>query len=272
MAEEVNVHNGKTIAVISAKGGVGRTLISVNLAVALNKKNLNVCLVDADSQFGDVSLAMDLQPTFTMKEIVEELGSMDAGSISNYLTSHSSGIKVVPSPEKPEYAELVNTDSLLKVVDLLRNQMDYLVVDTEVGIGDQTVDILEHAHHILIVTNLEMTALKSTKLMLETLEKLGLREKVSLVVNRFDMDSLIKAEDVPEMMGCKEAIYLPNDFKISSQSMNLGIPLVISHAHSTLSKAFFKTAENMISDDVVSSGGKQTKSSFFRTGLFKKKK
>lgn len=108
--------------------------------------------------------------------------------------------------------------------------------------------------------------------MLETLEKLGLREKVKLVVNRFDMDSLIEAQDVPEMMGHKEAIFLPNDFKISSQSLNLGIPLVISQAKSSLSKAFFKTAENIISNHVALSSTKNKKNSLFNTKLFSKNK
>lgn len=264
--------NGKIIAVCSAKGGVGRTLISVNLAVALNKKNLQVCLLDADFQFGDVSLAMDLQPSFTIKEVMEELERMNESSILNYVTTHSSGVKVLASPEKPEFAELITNESLLKVVNLIREQTDYLVVDTGVGIQEQTIDMIEKADQILLLTNLEMTALKSTRLMLETLEKLGLSEKVILVVNRYDMDSLMEATDVPEMLGHQEVLYLPNDFKIASQSLNLGIPLVISQAKSQLSKAFFKTAESIISNQGIPNGGKQKKKSFFQTKLFSKKK
>ncbi|MFD1037353.1 CpaE family protein [Virgibacillus byunsanensis] len=270
MAEiKQQVDNGKTIAVCGAKGGIGRTLISVNLAIALSKKNLNVNLLDADFQFGDVSVAMDLQPSFTMKDVVGELKSIDESSINNYLTAHSSGVSVLPSPERPEFAELVTTDALLQVVDMLRKQSDYLVVDTGMGIQEQTLDVLEQADQILVVTNLEMTALKSTRLMLETLEKLGIREKVILVVNRYDMDSLIKAEDVPDMLGSKDTIFIPNDFKSASQSLNLGIPLVISRSKSNLSKAFFRIAEKLISNHGVSNEVRKSKK---RSKLFSRKK
>lgn len=271
MMPEANGKKAKMVAVCSAKGGVGRTLISVNLAIALNKKNLNISLLDGDFQFGDVSLAMDLQPTFTIKEIIEELGTVESNSINGYLTVHQSGVKVLPSPEKPEYAELVTSDVLLKVVELLRKQSDYLVVDTGIGIQDQTVDVLEQSDTILIVTNLEMTALKSTQLMLETLDKLGLRDKVTLVVNRYDMESLIKAEDVPEMIGHKQVIYLPNNFKIASQSLNLGIPLVVGQSKSNLSKAIFKTAETIISNQQHTIEGSKKKKGSVLGKMFNKK-
>lgn len=264
MANEEQDKKQKMIAVCSAKGGVGRTLISVNLAIALTKKNLSVTLLDGNFQFGDVSLAMDLQPSFTIKDVIEELSRLDTSTIGNYLTSHTSGVKVLPSPEKPEFAELITNEAALKVVDLLRPQSDYLIIDTCIGIGDQTVDLIDRADQIVIVTNLEMTALKSTRLMLETLDKLGLSKKVVLVVNRYDMDSLIKAEDVPDMIGHQQVIYLPNNFKTASQSLNLGVPLVVGQSKSNIAKALFKMAEHLISDQDVSVTTK-------KKGLFAKK-
>lgn len=270
MAEvEHPADNGKVIAVCSAKGGIGRTLISVNLAIALNKNNLNVNLLDADFQFGDVSVAMDLQPTFTIKDVVDEINSIDGSTISNYLTNHSSGVSVLTSPERPEFAELITTDALLKVVDMLRKKSDYLIVDTGIGIQEQTLDIMEQADQIMVVTNLEMTALKSTRLMLETLDKLGVRDKVVLVINRYDMDSLIKAEEVPDMLGHKKTIYIPNDFKTASQSLNLGIPFTMSRGKSNLSKAFFKLAENLISNQDSSNEVNKSKK---KSKLFSRKK
>lgn len=261
---------GKMIAVCSAKGGVGRTLISVNLAIALSKKNLDVRLLDGDFQFGDVGLALDLQPTFTIKDVIEELPAIDSGSISNYLAAHTSGVNVLPSPEKPEYAELITSEALSAVIGLLQASADYLVVDTGVGISEQTADLIDQADHILLVTNLEMTALKSTRLMLETLGKLGLTNKVTLAINRYDMESLIKAEDVPVMVGHKQVIYLPNNFKIASQSLNLGIPLVASRASSDLSKAFFRLAESFISNTETSGNAKKLKKLSFVSSLFSK--
>ncbi|MBM7572608.1 AAA family ATPase [Aquibacillus albus] len=238
----------KVVAVCSAKGGIGKTLLSVNLAVALNKNNLDVALMDADFQFGDVALALDLHPSFTIKDVIEELNQIDHTSIQDFLTEHATGVNILAAPEKPEYADLVTSEAVMKIIHLLKAQQDYLIVDNGIGIQEQSIDLLEQADKILLVTNLEMTALKNTKLMLETFRELGIRDKVSLVVNRYTMESLMEAKDVPEMLGEHHAFFIPNNFKLASQSLNLGLPFVLSQASSDLSKSIFKMAEGIASN------------------------
>lgn len=251
MAEQpsINSKQGQIIAVSGAKGGIGKTLLSVNLAVALNKKNMDVCIVDGDLQFGDVSLAMDIQPSFTIKDIVEEIGRGQEISVSGYLSSHISGVKVLASPEKPEYADLITNELLVNILDQLRSQYDYVVIDTCLGFQDETAEIMEIADQILIVTTLEMTSLKNTKLMLETMEQLGMREKAKLAINRYNMESLLKAEEAAEMLGNKNAYYIPNNFKLASQSINIGVPLTVEHSKSDIAKAVFKMAGDLSSSD-----------------------
>ena len=89
---------GEMIAVCSAKGGIGKTTLTVNLAVALLKKNFSVAVLDGDFQFGDVGLAIDLQTRFTMKEVVEGLETLDEHSLAGYLSKHESGVRVLPAP------------------------------------------------------------------------------------------------------------------------------------------------------------------------------
>ncbi|MCA1030990.1 AAA family ATPase [Bacillus timonensis] len=243
---------GEMIAVCSAKGGIGRTLLTVNLAVALFKKNIAISIVDGDLQFGDISLAMDLQSTFTMKDVVDDIDSLDEYSLANYLSSHESGVKVLSAPERPEYADLIDEKILNKMIDLLLIQHDYVVVDTGAGLNEKTLQVIEKADQVLVVTNLEMAALKNTKLMLETLEMLGLRDKVRLVVNRATMESVIQAADVSDILGESDPIYIPNDFQIASQSLNIGIPFVINQGKSELAKSVFKMAEQLTSRREIS--------------------
>lgn len=238
---------GELIVVCSAKGGVGKTTLAVNLAVALCKKNIQIGVLDGDFQFGDVSLAMDLHPTFSIKDVVEELANLDEYSLANYLIHHDRGAKVLAAPERPEYADLITEEVINKVIDLLLIQHDYVVVDTGIGLQDKTVNIIEKADQIVVVTNLEMTTLKNTKLMLETFELLGLRDKVQVVVNRSTMESVIQAADVPDILGEDEPFFIPNDFSTASQSLNIGIPFVISQGKSELSKSIFKMAEQLSS-------------------------
>ncbi|WP_064092018.1 AAA family ATPase [Rossellomorea aquimaris] len=238
---------GEMIAVCSAKGGVGRTVLTVNLAISLFKKNIGVSILDGDLQFGDIGLAMDLQSTFTIKDVMEEIAQLDEHTLISYLCKHDSGVRVLPAPDRPEFAELVTKEAIQKVIDLLLQEFSYLVVDTGVGLGEQTIELLEKADQILVVTNLEMATLKNTKLMLETLELLGIRDKVQIVINRSTMESVIGASDVPDILGIEDPIFIPNDFGVASQSLNVGIPFVINQGKTEIAKSIFKMAEQLTS-------------------------
>lgn len=236
-------HSGKVIAVCSAKGGIGRTILTVNLAVALSKKNTSVAVMDGDFQFGDVGLALDLQSTFTIKDVVDSLGTLDENSLTGFLTAHESGIKVLPAPERPEFADLLTKEAVNTTIALLRKQYEYVVIDTEAGLNEHTINIIDQADQILVVTNLEMTALKNTKLLLETMGILGLQPKVRVIINRANMESVIKAEEAAKILDTENPIYIPNDFQICSQSINIGIPFVMNQGKTQVAKGVFKMAE-----------------------------
>lgn len=250
--EQPRKKRGEMIAVCSAKGGVGRTTLTVNLAISLFKKNIKVSVMDGDFQFGDVGLAMDLQSTFTIKDVMEELESLDEYVLNSYLCKHDSGVKVLPAPARPEYAELVTKEALNKVIDTLLAEFDYLVVDTGVGLQDQTIEMVEKADQILLVTNLEMATLKNTKLMIETLEMLGLRDKIQVVINRSTMESVIAANDVADILGIEDPVHIPNDFGTASQSLNIGIPFAVNQGKTEIAKAVYKMAEQLTSRREIS--------------------
>jgi pilus assembly protein CpaE len=261
---------GEMIVVCSAKGGVGKTVLSVNLAVALSKKNIKIALLDGDFQFGDVSLAMDLHPTFSIKDIVEDIESLDEYTLASYLIHHDSGVKVLPAPDRPEYADLIKPKVTDKVCDLLLEKHDFVIVDTGVGLQENSLHLVEKADQILVVTNLEMSTLKNTKLMIETLEMLGLQNKIQVVINRSTMESVIQATDVPEILGEESPIYIPNHFQMVSQSLNIGIPFVINQGKTDLSKAVFKMAEQLSSRREITVF--KSKSPSFLSSLFQKNK
>jgi pilus assembly protein CpaE len=239
---------GEMIVVCSAKGGIGRTVMAVNLAVALSKNNrLQIGLMDGDFQFGDVCLAMDLHPTFTIKDVIEDVGGMDSFALSGFLMHHSSGVKVLAAPERPEQADLLDSEVIGRVCDLLLSQMDYLIVDTAVGLTERTLQLIDKADQVFVLTTLEMASIKSTKLMLETLSLLGSREKATVVVNRSTMESVIKAQDVPNILDEDTPVYVPNDFQVCSPSLNIGIPFVLNQGKTDIAKSIFRMAEQLIS-------------------------
>lgn len=242
---------GQVLTLCSGKGGVGKTLLAVNLAIALSKKNKDVVLIDGELQFGDVGLAMDLQPTLTIKDMVDEQDRLDAYNISNYLTEHKSGVYVLSAPDRPEYADLVDSEFTKLVVGLLKERFDYIVIDGGHGIDDSTVDFMDLADKILAVTTPEVASLKNTKRLVETVHQLQMNDKLELVLNRHNLDSLIKSEEIPGMLRVEELHHIPNNVKVAMQSLNLGDPAVQSHSKSDLAKVIFKLAQAIVDEQAT---------------------
>ena len=233
---------GEMIVFASAKGGVGKTVISVNLAVALASKGFTTCMVDGNFQFGDVNLALDIQPKLTISDVVRDIKSLNSSILSNYLHSHGSKVKVLSAPLKPEYADLITTLVINSVCEKILEQNDYLIVDLSSGLSETNISFMELAHKIVLVTDLEMAALKNTKIMLRTLKELGMEQKIRILVNRADMESVIKFKDVSGILGMDELLFISNNFKIVSKSFNIGIPFVLNKPKEKISDQIMNLA------------------------------
>ncbi|MFO7298913.1 MAG: AAA family ATPase, partial [Actinomycetes bacterium] len=122
---------GRIITVMSAKGGSGKTVLATNVALLLQRiPDKKVVLVDADLQFGDVCLVLQLEPRFTMVNAAHELYHLDAELLDSLLTEHPSGLKVLAAPLEPAFADDITTAGLMQMLDILKENYDYIVVDT----------------------------------------------------------------------------------------------------------------------------------------------
>lgn len=253
---------GKMIVFASGKGGVGKTVLSVNTAVALAQKGYSTCIVDGDFQFGDVNLALDLQPKLTISDLVQDIKSMNSSMLSNYLQNHESGVKVLSAPLKPEYADLITTSSIQEIMKKLLQQNEYVIVDISSGLIENNITFMELADKILVVTDLEMAALKNTKTMLKTLKVLNITEKVSVLVNRGNMESVIKFKDVSGILEMRDLYYISNDVKVVSKSFNIGIPFVISKPNEKITKEVNFMVDKILNKRHSTRGKRKKKKSF----------
>jgi pilus assembly protein CpaE len=249
---------GKMVLICSAKGGVGKTTLAVNLAIALNKKKLQIALLDGDFQFGDVNVAMDLGSSFSISDVAESIANLDSFSLNSFLSKHSSGVRVLPAPESPELADLLTPEIINQVCDVILESYDYLIVDTGVGLHDQTLTLMEKADEILLVTTLELISIKNTKRLQQILKTLELQDKVKVVLNRSTMESVIEAGQVPQILDLDQLYSIPNNFQVASKSLNLGIPFVINQPSSDIAKAVFKVAERLDTNEAMVIRKKQT--------------
>lgn len=246
---------GELIGIFGAKGGIGRTVIATNLAVALSLKKEKTIILDGSFQFGNIHLAMDIRSKFTIKDVVEQIETLNMSSLPHYLSHHESGVSVLPAPPRPEYADLITSHSLDKICELLLEDTDYLLVDTPPGFSEHNLYFLEKANHILLVTDLGMGSLKNTKEMLHVLDTLGLRKKVKVIVNRSNMESVLQTENIPHILEETSLLYIPNYFQLVSKSLNLGVPFLMNHRRSKISKSFLDMAGQFSKGEHIPSQG-----------------
>lgn len=235
---------GKVMLICSAVGGSGKTTVTVNLAALLAERNLKTAVVDGDLQFGDIALALNLIPVTTVKEAVEQNGLKE---INDYCLMHKSGLRLLAAPTRPEYADLITADALVLAVEGMREQSDIVLVETQHGLTDQNIILMDQADSIMVVTTPGMAALKNTKLMFETLVSLGLEKKVSLIVNKSDAPTIMDVSDISRFMGNERVALLPSCPKRIARSMDTGIPLTVSNPRHRFSKQMKKLADQYFS-------------------------
>ena len=239
---------GTVVAVFSPKGGVGRTTIAVNLAVAaaaeLGKK---VVLVDASFQFGDVAVLLNLNPKDkSMFELVSDLeGGGDAEAVETYTVSHSSGIRVILAPPSPEMADVITPAGVKRVVEILRQRYELVVIDCAAWFNDITLGILDLADVVLTVLTLEITSIKNIRLFLEVAEKLGYDDKIRLVLNRADTTLGIRVADVEHSIGRKVDNTIVSDGRAVVYALNRGVPFVLSNREAQVSQDVLRLATAM---------------------------
>ena len=239
---------GKIISFFSPKGGVGRTTIATNLAVALHQStNLPVVLVDGSLPFGDIAVILNMSPKAkTIADLVGSFDQVDADVLESVLVQHSTGIKVLLAPPTPEAAELITGANMKKVLETLRESYAFVVVDTWPSFQEQVITMLDVADVILTLMTLEITSLKNVRVFMEVAEKLGYADdKVQLVANRHDSSGGIKASDVEASLSRKISHTIVSDGRALVLAVNRGVPFVISNRDSQVAKDIFTLADKL---------------------------
>jgi len=242
---------GIVVAVFSPKGGVGRTTVAVNLAVAaateLGKK---VVVMDGSFQFGDVGVLLNLNPK--SKSIADLIPELDAGSLDSldtFLIDHTVGLKVLLAPPSPETAEMITAGGVKTVLDRLRADHDLVVVDCTSYFNDTTLAILDAADIILTMLSLEITSIKNMRLFLEVAEQLGYESgKVRLVLNRADSALGIRVADVEHSIGRKVDETIVSDGRSVVYALNRGVPFFLSDREAQVSQDILRLAKSVVGE------------------------
>jgi pilus assembly protein CpaE len=229
---------GTVITVFGAKGGIGKTTISTNLSTALVRATgSTVVLVDMDTRFGDVAIMMDVAVEQSIADLARRVDEMDRDTVRDYLVRHHSGVMILPAPLHPTEWRNVTPQQIAKIINLLAQSHDYVIIDTPGTFNEIVAATLESAGLILLVTSMDIASIKDTALALEMLQSAAVSEdKVKLMINHSTAANTLREEDVERVLEYRVFWRIPHDLNVAT-STQLGQPVVITKPYARVSRS-----------------------------------
>ena len=226
-----------TIAVFSAKGGVGRTAIAHNLAVAMGQTaGSRVALVDGDQVHGDLRLHLEA-PDDAASLVQLPTGHVTEADLAPLLWQDASGLDVLLAPPRMEEADLVMTADVQRAQHLLRQMFDLVVIDVPAVMDERTLSMLDDADVVLDVTTPRHGAVRKTQRCHAVLSAAGFpMHKVLTVVNHADPS--YDAADFADVLGWQPDAVLMHDDRLATGSVAPGSSIVTTHPDSLFSRGF----------------------------------
>ncbi len=231
---------GLSIALASAKGGVGKTTLTVNLGIALAKMDKRVLLVDADIELADMSLHLGLGKA---EKTLHSVLSGNA-SIEEAVLPGPGGVKVIPGSIEINALKTVIPEGLKKHLRRLQDEFDFLLLDTPSGLGRPALAALAAAHGTILVVIPEITSISDALKTKIIVDRLGI-PIMGAVLNRVTpgADELTISE-IENILGVDIIATIPENpnFRTAVTYEN---PLVLLSPDSAASKAIMQLAENI---------------------------
>lgn len=244
---------GKLLTVFSPKGGVGKTTIAANLAVALSSREVRVCLVDLDLGFGDVAITLQLFPARTIADAVALEDGLDFSVLEPLLTPHRRGFWTLVAPVQPDAKDSIPPALISRILSLLKSNFDYVIVDTSPAFDEHVLQAFDETDELLLVTTLDVPTLKNVKIACETLDLLNFpKPRRHLVLNRADDKVGLTPDKVETTLDMKIAQAIPTSPEVANAT-NAGEPITASHPKHPVSLAIHRLADAAIG---ISSGTK----------------
>ncbi len=234
-------------------GGIGRTTISTNLAVALSQRaGRSVALADLDTRFGDVAIVMDIPVERSISDLAMSEEEINRETLQECLYTHTSGVTILPAPIRPDDWRSVDARSVEAAVTLLAETYDYVILDTPGTFNDIVVSALKLATVLLVVTTPDAASLKDTDQALDLLRSWNYPEdKVKLVVSAMHLDrgahmgvkgaADVQPNELARILSKEVFWIIPYDREIHRET-TWGVPLVASNPSAEAAKSLAQLA------------------------------
>lgn len=253
-----NGQRGSVFALYSSKGGLGTTSMVVNLAYALAKghKNSRVAIADLVVTDGDIRVFLNLKPAYDLGDLVKKLDRVDAELLYSLMTPYREGVWALPGSDNPEHDELLDGATISTIADQLRSSFAFTVLDCEHHMSERTLAAMDVADRILLVTQLNVPALRSTQRSLAICRRLGYAsEKMCVIVNRYQSGEVLSLADATDVLKCEVFWKMPNDYRASAGALMKGIPVAEFDPNSKLAWSYGQLAAKLAGVGEVSRNG-----------------
>ncbi len=224
---------GTILTVFGAKGGIGKTTITTNIATAIARDtDSSVLVMDLDTRFGDVAIMLDIDPAVTVAEMAGQVATLDRASFKAALVEHESGVFVLPSPKHPNDWRQVQADDIKELARFASRMFDYVILDTPGAFNDVVGAALEVATQVLVVTSVDMASIKDTSFILDVLESEGFPDdRLFLTVNHPNGANTIRAADIERVLRKRVFWEIPHDPQMT-MATQIGLPVVLARPKS----------------------------------------
>jgi pilus assembly protein CpaE len=232
------------VTLFSPKGGVGRTTLAYNIAVALGAEH-RVCLVDGSLQFSDLRglLRVPASAPSIVNLPTDRIRDQDLADVT---WRDPSGIDILLAPPRVEMAEMVTTRDVEKVLSLLRQLYEFVVIDTRAALSEDVLVFLDSADLILQVLTYDSMAIRSLAMAAETFAAIGYpSSKLATVLNRADASGGFDKADVEQALGSPIDFEIVSDGRLVLSSNNEGIPFVTSTPEAPIALGVRRIADSL---------------------------
>jgi len=228
---------GRIISVYSTKGGLGVTTMATNLAVCLAEVAPGgTILVDLDTRQSDIATCLDLRPTYSVLDALDNLERLDESYLRGLLIKHSSGLMVLPGPTRMERTHL-GAEQVRTGLEIIRSCFANVVLDLRHDMDAGTIAALEASDTVLFLTGLDVCALRSGSAGLSMFRQLGLNlQRVQVIVMREGTGTDVTPKNARESLGVPIAWKTPSDYHTVVAAINSGQPVVTAAPRSRIAK------------------------------------
>ncbi len=243
---------GKVVTIMSPKGGAGKTMTTVNVALSLAQWGdpSRVTIIDADLQFGDVCISLQVDPKHTIVDAARDIDKLDEPLLESLLARHTSGMRVLSAPLEPSLADEVSTQVVVKTIGMLKRMFDYIVIDTAPFLDEPVLSILERSDVVLLVVDMDLPSVKNAKLALDTLRLIKFPfEKIKLVLNRVNSKARLDIDELERSLGLEVQAAISSD-KLVPRAVNEGEPVVSLYPRSRVARDLRSVARLVVDGEV----------------------